>query len=155
MEYYARARDSRGGRPTSHQNLARIYAPQLKKKNRPTQKANAKGKILINISYCNNGSRDVVRKLIKKYGWCETTDDVCHIMWTDQRFALSYEPFRMCNSRRVLRTNNLPDAREVASKSFTLSALQDMKKLFPHHYDFFPDSWDLGQAGMCNCRSNM
>jgi hypothetical protein len=134
----------------NQQTLVSIYGGGQVKKKRKVPKVKdcqlGNGPVVINLAYCSNGSRDIMRAIIKKYGWIETTEHVCHILWTDQKFASSCESFRMVEKRQAMKTNYFPDCREAVSKAFLLDALGEMKRLYPEEYDFYPKSWDISNG---------
>jgi hypothetical protein len=106
------------------------------------KKKKARG-LSFNLLLCSNTSRDIMRALIRKYGWTETDNEGCDVLWTDQRSATSMDSFRLLSRGKVSCTNHFPLMQRFVTKSAIGNALSFFHSLHPAAFDFYPQSWDL------------
>lgn len=117
------------------QNEVRFIRKIIKK----TMEKKSEDRVTINIA---NTQYDVVKIISQELGWTlnssENSED-WDICWQD--FAVTPEKFNKMQLYQKI--NHFPGMCSLARKNNLANNLNQMQKLCPEEYDFFPDTWSL------------
>ncbi|XP_053405828.1 uncharacterized protein LOC123566434 isoform X5 [Mercenaria mercenaria] len=103
----------------------------------PKKKKKKKKWFYICLSNCKY---DVVRKVSRKFGFKEVSDDDdWTLYWTDYSVALE----RVMDMKKYQKINHFPGMSEICRKDLLARNLNRMLKMFPKEYNVFPKTWCL------------
>lgn len=87
-----------------------------------------------------NCKYDVVRRVSRKFGFKEVSDDEdWTLYWTDYSVALE----RVMEMKKYQKINHFPGMSEICRKDLLARNLNRMNKMFPKEYNIFPKTWCL------------
>ncbi|XP_056022272.1 tubulin polyglutamylase ttll6-like isoform X17 [Ostrea edulis] len=87
-----------------------------------------------------NCKYDVVRRISRKFGFKEVSDDEdWTLYWTDYSVALE----RVMEMKKYQKINHFPGMSEICRKDLLARNLNRMNKMFPKEYNIFPKTWCL------------
>ncbi|XP_061165507.1 tubulin polyglutamylase ttll6-like isoform X10 [Saccostrea echinata] len=87
-----------------------------------------------------NCKYDVVRRVSRKFGFKEVSDDEdWTLYWTDYSVALE----RVMEMKKYQKINHFPGMSEICRKDLLARNLNRMGKMFPKEYNIFPKTWCL------------
>lgn len=88
----------------------------------------------------NNCKYDVVRRVSRKFGFKEVSDDDdWTLYWTDYSVALE----RVMDMKKYQKINHFPGMSEICRKDLLARNMNRMMKMFPKEYNIFPKTWCL------------
>ncbi|XP_060583319.1 tubulin polyglutamylase ttll6-like isoform X6 [Ruditapes philippinarum] len=103
----------------------------------PKKKKKKKKWFYICLSNCKY---DVVRKVSRKFGFKEVSDDDdWTLYWTDYSVALE----RVMDMKKYQKINHFPGMSEICRKDLLARNMNRMLKMFPKEYNVFPKTWCL------------
>ena len=87
-----------------------------------------------------NCKYEVVRKISKRFGFKEVSDDdEWSLYWTDYSVALE----RVMEMKKYQKINHFPGMSEICRKDMLARNLNRMLKMYPKEYNIFPKTWCL------------
>ncbi|XP_071166354.1 tubulin polyglutamylase ttll6-like isoform X18 [Mytilus edulis] len=87
-----------------------------------------------------NCKYEVVRKMSKRFGFKEVSDDdEWTLYWTDYSVALE----RVMEMKKYQKINHFPGMSEICRKDMLARNLNRMLKMYPKEYNIFPKTWCL------------
>ncbi|KAL4227526.1 Tubulin polyglutamylase ttll6 [Mactra antiquata] len=106
-------------------------------KKTPKKKKKKKKWLYICLMNCKY---DVVRKVSRKFGFKEVSDDDdWTLYWTDYSVALE----RVMDMKKYQKINHFPGMSEICRKDLLARNMNRMLKMFPKEYNVFPKTWCL------------
>ncbi|GAB5353125.1 hypothetical protein AAMO2058_000011200 [Amorphochlora amoebiformis] len=105
--------------------------------------------LMVNVTSCSNASGEIIRGLIKKYGWVEVKSTArCHLLWTDRCTALQNQPFKRLISTEqkatnTFRINRFPGMERFVMKSSLMEHLRFFASIWPEDFNFMPREWRI------------
>ncbi|XP_063432390.1 tubulin polyglutamylase ttll6-like isoform X17 [Mytilus trossulus] len=115
---------------------------QLEEEKKELEKKVKKKKKRKKIYYIclTNCKYEVVRKMSKRFGFKEVSDDdEWTLYWTDYSVALE----RVMEMKKYQKINHFPGMSEICRKDMLARNLNRMLKMYPKEYNIFPKTWCL------------
>ncbi|XP_052279821.1 probable beta-tubulin polyglutamylase isoform X2 [Dreissena polymorpha] len=121
----------------SKEEIAEAEKKEAEKSKSPKKKKKRKKWFNICLTNCKY---DVVRKVSRKFGFREVSDDDdWTLYWTDFSVALE----RVMDMKKYQKINHYPGMSEICRKDLLARNMNRMVKMFPKEYNVFPKTWCL------------
>ncbi|XP_055956580.1 tubulin polyglutamylase ttll6 isoform X1 [Patella vulgata] len=134
-EYEGEGEEETIDRIDSSQTTDTVLSKDGEKKKKKKKKKKWLHICLTNCKY------DVVRKMSRKFGFKEVSEDDSDwtLYWTDYSVALE----RVMDMKKYQKINHFPGMNEICRKDLLSRNLNRMFKLYPKEYNVFPKTWCL------------